>query len=713
MREVKLLYTSPHMSITHINIDITMQNMKTKTSRWIVSHVLSFASESHYNLCLSRQKKGIALLPHGAAALLLDSPHYRGKVCNYFPLSGWECGPPLLLHAQWDVHSSRKSIPLPSERNAGRNDAEKWNGALIWGPLARSLAGLLVECKSIVMNGGLQLSTYKDLLALEDSTNAASSALRSQLSVATIHEVMTQQREVFPVAVDCNKKNPTVLDCKSSEVIQLRVPLHKLSDCVQDHLARQGLPLSVISDRVLSAMQTYHEERRSSSVSPQQLSPQYLCGFLRSNRPSVEIVDKLLVFIVKTRGFFFRSLSGVPLLRVRSGEVLEFGNQSKAIFHDHFELLPHMKQQFLGPKQKEILLTADNSREKCLEGASVVGIRSFRSVDLLEHHGILHETILLERPADGDDNESWQEWCKIFWRLVWMDMGNGASIDYLDQFGSWRVLHVCTAEGGHALIPLSDGSSVFMLHGVDNEWQQAIADILWRLGFHILAPDPSRDANMHQLLKARVQSGDMGLCRLIACSTQSNNLANLTVKHRKDLLEYFTSRRELSAAIQCAIKAMPLFLRANKTGEKDQYTPLGAGVIHIAMHSNPDIETDHTGNLTRLSIPDIVHLAQPPRKITQLYKQLGVIVLSASDFVKTYVCPYLPEAARCDYNSVLRPILDELASWVVDEILPSGPIVEKIVSAAQAQMFVRTSQGDQRVRPCMVTHPFLPVTEVF
>jgi hypothetical protein len=724
--EVMALNTSPRTSLTNVAITTTMKDSSSKTSHWIVSHVLRFASVAHYKLCISRYNDmqtgtGISLLPHGASALLLDAPSdYRGKVCNYFPLSGWECGPPLLVHAQWDVHSSRKAIPLPSGTGSGKNDTERWNQAMIWGPVAISLAMLLEACGNIVQEGQqLRLSSFLDMLALENSDNAASLSLRDQLSTATTYQVMSQQLRVFPVAIN-HKKTPRVLDCVGSDEIYLRVPHYKLTESIQDLLAMDNLLLGHISERVCNIMKNYVPHAQYSlepnRACPQVLSPEALCAFLREGSPvrrrdpKLELspnVDVLLEFIVQKKEFDLRSLRGVPLLRVRSGQLLEFGSEtSPPIFCDHAELLPHLPHRFIEASQTDILLPVDSSRDGCLQRSKAIGIRSLCVDDLLEHRSILHDTILLERPSDDG-----LKWCEVFWRLMWMKEKEKGRVlgapQPLDQIGSWRVLQVWPADGGHALIPLDESPSVFMLRGVDRDWQQAIAEVILQLGFHILAKGPSNNANQSELLQSRVQSGDIGLCNLIARACEENNLSTLSIKHRKDLLEYFASRKNLSSSIISNIKAMPLFLLAEKQSNDTPYTSLhDARLTYVAMRKDSGYATDHVGNLTRLPISGLVHLALPTLKSTSLYGELGVHMISSSDFVQTHVCPFLPEAAQGDYDTVLRPILEELASWVVKspspEItnpLPQDHIVDKIVHAARSESFVHTVTNDV-VAPC-------------
>ena len=128
-------------------------------------------------LLLQEFERGNALLPHGAAALRLGAPHdYAGHFCCTFPLASLACGPPLLLHGNFGLPSSRKSLPLALNVADGR-----WNAALLQGALASAL-GLVVErCRDLVLGRKLSLSAYFELIELPDNdTNRASAEPRSE-----------------------------------------------------------------------------------------------------------------------------------------------------------------------------------------------------------------------------------------------------------------------------------------------------------------------------------------------------------------------------------------------------------------------------------------------------------------------------------------------------------------------------------------------------
>ena len=118
--EVKAVRLSPRHVVMPVILTVQLQDSQPAESQWLVSHVIE-ADESLLAMVESEMESGIALLPHGAAALWLNAPKdYRGQVCCYTPLASMPCGPPLLLHGCFSLSSNRKAVPLASETGASR-----------------------------------------------------------------------------------------------------------------------------------------------------------------------------------------------------------------------------------------------------------------------------------------------------------------------------------------------------------------------------------------------------------------------------------------------------------------------------------------------------------------------------------------------------------------------------------------------------------------
>ena len=709
--EVNMLLSVPRVSVAHIEIDITREDSTPVVSHWIVSHALSFHGDAHRRHCISRYHNGIALLPHGATALLLDAPRiYRGRVCNYFPLRGFECGPPLLLHAHWDVHSSRKSVPIPERAETAKNDMEKWNIALIFGPVAHSLANLLLECTILFnlqrpcVNKRLSIADYIDLLELKTSDNSVSLPLRKHLSVATITRVLERKLEVFPVTVrDDSTSEKIVLHWRAGGEILLRdVALcHKTQDAlVHNGLFLVDLPALLFPD----------------DISPKQLSAESLCRFLASKSPhdlfanlsaknKSEVVDSLLTFAVKDQADF-SVLSGVPLLRVKSGVLEKFGKA--VIFLDHFIMLPHLPHRFIEDSQKMILFNTNHSRDRVESLCECVGLRKLEVNDLLEHRQVLHDSILLARPHTSD----WKEWCDLFWQLMWMESnkkGGCGNEKLLDQYDDWRVVRVHTATG-ETLVALRDSACTLKLNSIDMSWMKNVSDIVHSLGFYILSDGMSNDSNLTNLLLSRVRGGDDGLLELLlSCMATPNGLSKLNATFRMRILEYFSVRSKLSGRVLNMLKQLPLFLLATQTGGTgDHFTSICNGNTYVTLVQGAGWQ-NHVGNLTYLPIPKIVHLAHPGARLLPIFHELGILNMCASDFVTKYLCPYLPIAAGKDFDSVLRPLLDELRSWMNPEM---HSVMSRITDAAKTIPFVLTAASTV-IAPYEVISPELPVVRAF
>jgi hypothetical protein len=343
IKQVQQLCHAPLRAVSEVEIlETSAASSEPIVSRWIISHVVE-CSQVLLDLIQSRYdaKATTALLPHGAAALRIDDAcgKFRGGICCYFPLPGFECGLPLLLHGAWDLHSSRKAIPLSSGSCA--NDSTKWNCALLNGPVAASLVALVGHCQkhvssvavaekasdavatsdaagdaasnatadaaehtdaSVDAKRPLALSTYLNLLTLDSEADSKTAELRGMLRQATLRLVLEKQLAVFPVATGGGSKSPIVQRWVSSNEIVLRIgDSKKLCATIQDHLVMSGMPLVRLPRTLGDTLKTLLKSESSPSSSV--LSPVLLCKHLRSNGvcgplADSDNVDKMLQFVV-------------------------------------------------------------------------------------------------------------------------------------------------------------------------------------------------------------------------------------------------------------------------------------------------------------------------------------------------------------------------------------------------------------------------------
>eukprot|EP00935_MAST-01C_sp_MAST-1C-sp1_P002061 g2061.t1 len=431
-------------------------------------------------------------------------------------------------------------------------------------------------------------------------------------------------------------------------------------------------------------------------------------------------VNELLRFVVThavhkgNASSFFTMLKGVRLQKLGSGQLVAFGAVDP-IFWSLHGLLPHSLDKVIDDAQKEILMDADEDRLRCIKAGKTVALHPLDLTDLLQHFDVLHEEVLTQKPDRR--NRGWRE---RFWQLAWEAYKKGRH-DILDSFARWRLVHVYSAGGGEALIELKDISSAFLMKCVDADWQQTIYEIVQRAGFHVLAPSHVADGNQLELLQSRAPVGDCDLCKLLAKSP--NRLKGLHATDIMKLLEYFASRKEHDAEVLKELKAMPLFLLA-RPSSSTKYTSLdGKDNAYIAIRQDQvdgGVLADHVGNLVRLAIPGVVHLAWPSAKVDQLYRKLGVRLIASSVFVKEFVCSHLPQAAQQqDYAGAMEPLLTELASWVVPpprhqkwEKACSDDMIKQIVEAAGGRRFVRAQNG-AFVKPSETVRPDRQVAQVF
>lgn len=118
----------------------------------------------------SVESNGPALLPHAGVALQLHPGiSFTGSVCSFFPL-GIPMGLPALFHGVFDLHSSRKIVPLSDNAKDSEKLQCRWNKAILTGPMTVALIELILSCRELLpllSKGSLGLDLY--YLLIDDS----------------------------------------------------------------------------------------------------------------------------------------------------------------------------------------------------------------------------------------------------------------------------------------------------------------------------------------------------------------------------------------------------------------------------------------------------------------------------------------------------------------------------------------------------------------
>jgi hypothetical protein len=737
--EVEALLSCPRHEVAEIEIASAGS-----TSRWIVSHAVE-ADETLMALVRNKYDAGVALLPHGAAALCLNPPQdYRGHWCCQLPLSELAVGLPMLVHGFFDLSSSRKIVPLPGPSEANPSLQTRWNKQLLRGPIASSLSRLIAQYRDkIDPSDDCSVERYFGLMELGKGKEKASSALHEVAYAALLRQLLTRDA-IFPVIIDSAEKGKRKIRTWLSGP---SLTTHASSLTAKAHAFLVALGMDLVDLPATLATGLKEAAKSLGADGPRALSDSDVCKYLRNKDPAVVrnaaaygkdnycVINELLAFVVgKTVPSKpdFSNLIGVPLLLLHSGELRAFGNPG--CFFDWHELLPHEPCRFLDLQQLRIFLSSHSkSREAVLEAVQAVGIRSFTPADLREHRVHIHSV-----PKRLVDNDAWRQ---AFWRLMWQHKGALSCVPLsFAGFHDWHVLPVLAKGTEVKVMELSTVSTCFSVHATDPKWREDIVEILWGCGYNVLDPDISKDPNHFEMLKPHVRSGDEGVLALLHGASESFGAidqvhqrvgagrvftypsllyvpksAASQVQRRMKIMQFLASRRDEFFTPQniAKIRSLRLFPVSNP-GEAACFTDLSdSSKQFVCLRNDPTAVCDHVPSLMALDLPDanVRHLSVPLEEFSALYKRIGVQTnLWTSDFVVKLVCGTLPGAARRGF-STLQPMLRAVESWWdsgEDETLRS-----KVRDAIKEVAFVVTADGGVPVTAWCLVDPNLPVAQAF
>jgi HEPN domain-containing protein len=712
IEQVRQSQHTPKDSVSDIKITTCEPGLTPQTSHWVVSHYVH-ADSTLIKLVESEYKTGLALLPHGAAALRLDAPDdYLGHLCCFMPLAELLVGPPCLLHGCFSLAEDRKSIHLSDEpsSSAGR----RWNHALLGGPVASSLALLIDYCRKFVGAEKLGLTRWFSLMELEDSKNAASG---NNLSTSSVRVVLRQKllqrllehHEVF-CCVEFDDDDGAIISTlewlKHTDARRLVLGATTvdaaLSKCVQNQLIRTGLKLVYLPEQ----LRQQFIDAATEKLKPSTLTPGILCDYLRSDELDFKLEDKdmilqLLTFIVPPTTNSepcIDLLRGVPLLLLANGSCAKFG---EPCIWDYHELLPDKQEQFLHGDVRAILSRSSKSPAAVQQAAAVLSIAHMTPQVLLPF-----ETFVHEKKYNTDE-----EWIGVFYQLMHTEF-SADTATFCKLFADWSVIKVTPAASHNNrmevdFVCLRDRSAVFSLHEIDIAWQQKLGGVLLRCGLHVLKADQIKDSNRMQMIQQLVGQNDDDLLDALINIIGGLQRRLLGPETTVDLLRYFGSRiipgvQKLSESQLSKIRKLPLFGTLGSTSSSCGYTALSdTKFTYVCLPSGESTKCKWAGELMQLHVPNMPmqFLAWPKEGCDDLYKALGVEVLNSLEFIVQFVCPALPDAAR-QGERALDPLLMVLAKRIEFE-----QDHEVVVKAAKQERFVQNEATGDYAAPDALLDP--------
>uniref|UniRef100_A0A7S4SRI7 HEPN domain-containing protein n=1 Tax=Alexandrium monilatum TaxID=311494 RepID=A0A7S4SRI7_9DINO len=429
--------------------NIVTENPKGKTdAEWAIAHRVG-ADQAMLDVLKAQfeQPHGVALLPHGAAAARVKPAEDElrgGRICCGLP-TPFRSNSCAWINGSFALLSSRKTLPLPDDKESKPTLDKQWNKMLLEGPVALSMRGLILHCTAMVLFSGMDLERYFGLFPIRGDR------LQSILSQATWKS--TIKDAVFPVAKGAKKmtwvQGPTPPFFSKD-----------LSDDVQECLVKDGLRLVALPPELLLEYEEALGKPRES------VSSQDLCKFLRETyeklHPEVKNAEpepedgkdaeaskgfeldptetgmeclsskayimELLKFAVKgiwaayakaKAGKFTKfspdELAGVPLLMTHAQEVTTFKNGVK--YSTWRDILPEKKSLFL---DRETYVTVMDSVDTTVVGVQreveteIPGVRPFTLKDLLPYRPEVERSVEDSVPWAHPGNEP----LRVFWSLV-------------------------------------------------------------------------------------------------------------------------------------------------------------------------------------------------------------------------------------------------------------------------------------------------------
>ena len=215
-------------------------------------------------------------------------------------------------------------------------------------------------------------------------------------------------------------------------------------------------------------------------------------------------------------------------------------------------------------------------------------------------------------------------------------------------------------------VQLKERDQTFSLSQTDKGWWDCIGKVLHECGYHVLHPDHTGTNGHLSLVCPHIHSGDEGLIKLLN-EVEVERMRSTSVICKMNIIRYFSSR--CGQADLLALKHLPIFLLSSR-----QYTSLDEpGTRYVCVQDEERLQSGHSEDLQKLTIPGMCHLAYPDLDMVSVYKQLGVVLVSSSTFCLEYVCPHLATAAEAGIKAT-HPGTGTLPVTLAHQNLPESEL---------------------------------------
>jgi HEPN domain-containing protein len=747
-----------HMDLFLAQKVISRESPEGKTSAdWAIAHRVGVPSQAMLKVLKDQyeQPHGVALLPHGAAAVKVktDGENAReGLIC---------CGPPTIfktnscawIHGSFALLSSRKTLPLPEEGDVKPSLDKQWNKMLLEGPIAESMRGLILHCSALVLFQSMSLERYMYLFPIRGDR------LVSLLAIATFKKSMTDA--VFPV----RRGKQITFEVGPTPTFHSAA----LHEEIQDMLVLDGLKLVTLPPEVLV------EYEEALGKPRKQLEGVELCTFLKDtfarlhpamydskdagketqgmdfelentglkSLASKDYILPMLQFCMrgcwkdwckkekadgklqKSLTFCPQELRGVPLLLTHSREITTFGSSTK--FTSWRDILPSKKELFMDKDAHEIAEDAIDANSEDVQKSilaagdvkiEIPGVRVFTLKDLLPYRKDVELSIIPTKSFMYSGNEP----LRLFWSLV-ADTYAESMQQTVDAFANqkrhlvgcegpstilksdtkwandikeWRLLPICSTDGG----------------GDNGENCVAVKDAEFCVAVTLVAQDPAIVESLTGIIQDcgidTIQHDAMSddrISRLIrtlcVCDNESllnvlirkGNFEQLSALQRHDLLAYFSMLCVKGGVNLDGVRRLPVFKTAQVDGK---FIAMEEKCKYVCV----DPADKHSDALSILSPPGLVMLAWPTQQVKPIYEYCNAQLLNGEDFMVTSVIPQLPKIVEGDKDGLISfPFLSALHEFCcLDQS-------DKVIRVAAEAPFVPSEDYSRMAMPREFTSP--------
>jgi len=680
------------------------------TAEWALSFRVGITDDKMFRVLKEQfeQPHGVALLPSAAAAVKVspvETGKREGRICSGLP-TPFRSNSSAWINGAFALLSSRKTLPLPEEKDQRPSLDKAWNRMLLQGPAAEAMRGLICHSTSLVLYRGFTIDQYFEIFPLRGDR------LQSILAISTLKAAVKEA--MFPVS-------------RTDKVSWVAgpAPLFKtkeLPEDVQEELIADGMKLVYLPDKLLIE---YEEALgRPKSV----LKAEDLCTFLKetwaklhpdkdpsrvktgdafddftkedltledgskevdfdntgiASLATKEYVTKLLAFAMKglwasqckaekekkdpETKFAVRALVGVPLLLTHQQCLTPFGLSTK--FNSWRDILPAKKNLFI---DRELHIAAMDVVDVGLAGASdlviettLPGVRPFTLKDLLPFRDAVEASFDASSGFMDGPNESLRQ----FWSLVADTFAQSLQVNAnLGQAAFMKARAAAAGEKAESLIQLKNDAS----------WSKDIMD--WRVlpicsseglgesgenlvplsqgGKCVALTLVSQDESIIDSLTGILQEcgvdtvqhdimSDDRIQRLIRTLvvTTNEDMLDLLITHGKIENLSALQRHELLAYF--SMLCVKGGVRLDAVRKLALFKTIDVDTKFVAFKDGMkyaciDPNDPHAASLSKLSLKGLTILAWPTQQVKPMYEYCDVKLCNGEEFMCSEIIPLLP-----------------------------------------------------------------------